>query len=123
MPEKGTQPVLALHPDQIINLGFHRAGNEHTCIASTGNSGGDLVVHFKRRDESIFHLFDSHRISYYKSDDTIDACTNRKTLKFGLNFTTTDDHGEIKCSLTNTDDKMDLISEAHTLQLIPRKIS
>ncbi|XP_033759722.1 uncharacterized protein LOC117341947 [Pecten maximus] len=115
-------PILTLHPDQIENLMFQRGGFEHQCLAEVGfPSAGNLTVVYKMKGQSTFVPFKSVRIIQYDTNTMKTSCGTTKYFKFGLNFTSADKGGEVKCVATNQELGVTTESAVGTLELIPRQ--
>lgn len=88
-----------MHPDTIIDLGFYRGGNEHSCEGDVGYPPGMLVVEGKNRDASMYH--EIANIEYQRNTTKSEACSSMQYLSFGFAFYPQLDHGKIRCRVQN----------------------
>ena len=88
-----------MHPDTIIDLGFYRGGNEHSCEGDVGYPPGMLVVEGTNRDASMYH--EIANIEYLRNTTKSEACSSMQYLSFGIAFYPQLDHGKIRCRVQN----------------------
>ncbi|XP_033730932.1 integumentary mucin C.1-like, partial [Pecten maximus] len=84
-------------------------------------SPGNLKVVYKMKGQSTFVPFESDRIIQYDTNTTNTSCVTTKYFKFGLNFTSADEGGEVKCVATNQELGVITDSAVGTLELIPKQ--
>ncbi|XP_060075016.1 mucin-5AC-like [Ylistrum balloti] len=113
-------PSLTLNADQIQDLMFHRGGFEHECRGETGFPSGNISVLYKMKGQSSFVPFASNRIIQYATNTNETSCGTTKFFKFGLNFTSQDEDGQVKCVITNQELGINTESAVGTIELIPR---
>lgn len=117
-PEK---PILTLNADQVINLGFYRAEQVHTCEAVVGYPIQDLVVEMLYANASVYVELNSSQILIKTKENTPDTCKRNQKIEFGILFTENMVNAKVRCRVSGID-SINTTSDEQAVYLIPRTI-
>lgn len=110
-----------MHPDQVAGLEDYRSWLLHSCTGDVGLPAGDLSIEIKKESDIDFSPLTVDVVE--TNDVQSDFCTDRKEIKFGVNFTTNMNNALIRCLVKNghfVNYSMQY-SNTEMVSLIPRK--
>lgn len=113
---------LKLNADQIADLGTYRNWLHHYCEADTGYPGGELKIEILLEGENEFQIFNETQDVVVT--DSTQNCAIRRTIKFGILFTSDMNGAIFRCGVINRifGDDVLAYSNNETVSLIPSKI-
>ncbi|CAG2215459.1 unnamed protein product [Mytilus edulis] len=109
------QPLITMHTDQIVDLGYYRVDRLHTCTGDVGVPSTHLIIELVYANGSEFQITGENIQSRQLQSGN---CSNRETVKFGISFTSEMNGGKVRCSINGS--SVNSTKNEIDLALIPR---